>query len=150
MSNAALLVQTDILKDSANSLVFYGAMPVPDMENQVKFSVEETDFGEIPAVLLGRHGLEMAPQLRCPAEITYVFKNEPKVKEIRCVRIPGGGDGYAEIPLSEIGVEGKHFWLEIQADLPRVASYRYPYTLFHSVKPGAMAHMFANVKVAED
>ena len=23
-----------------------------------------------------------APQLRCPAEITYVFKNEPKVKEI--------------------------------------------------------------------
>ena len=121
-------------------------MPVPDLEGQVKFSVEETDFGEIPAVLLGRHGLEMAPQLRCPAEITYVFKNEPKVKETRMVTVPGG-TGEAAVMLSDLGVTGDHFWLEIEARIPKVAAYRYPYTLFHSVKPADMAHMFANVKV---
>ena len=46
------------------------------------FSAEETDFGEIYALLKKGNELVPAPQLRCPAEITYVFKNEPKVKEI--------------------------------------------------------------------
>ena len=140
-----LVLYTDILKNKENKIIVYAAMPVEDSENQVKFSVEETDFGEAPAVMLGLHGPELAPQLRCPAEITYVFKNEPKVKEIRKIEINGGKGDSAVIPFSDLGVSGNNFWLEIQADIPQAREYRYPFTLFHSVVPNAIAHMFANV-----
>lgn len=142
-----LVLYTDILKDKDNKIVVYAAMPVEDSDNQVKFTVEETDFGEAPAITLGRHGLELAPQLRCPAEITYVFKNEPKVKEIRKIEIRGGCGNSAVIPFDELGIEGNNFWLEIQADIPESRQYRYPFTLFHSVAPNTIAHMFANVVV---
>ncbi|WP_033165676.1 glycosyl hydrolase family 28 protein [Clostridium sp. KNHs205] len=144
-----LLLQSDILKDSDNSLVIYTALPVPKREEEVLFSVEETDFGVVPAVLNGKQGLELAPQLRCPLEITLVFKNEPKVKEIKRIQIPGGGDGFASISFEELGLEAgtNNFWLEIEAQTTQVEKYRYPYTLFHSVTPLTSAHMFANVVV---
>ena len=144
VQNDALLIKSDILKSKENRMIIYTAMPVDQQLGEVKFSVEETDFGEAPAVLLGRHGYELAPQLRCPAEITYVFKNEPKVERINKFELCTDS-GEAEIPLSELGVAGNNFWLEIAADLPQVRRYRYPFTLFHSVKPDTMAHMFANV-----
>ena len=100
----------------------------------------------MPAVLNGRHGMEAAPQLRCPAEITYVFKNEPKVKEIRINEIKSE-EGKAYVSFDSLGVEGDNFWLEIEAKTPEVSSYRYPFTLFHSVKPAEMAHMFVNIKI---
>ena len=81
--NKELLLQSDILKDKNNRLIIYTAMPVDRRDEEVIFSVEETDFGEVPAVINGRHELELAPQLRCPLEITLVFKSEPKVREIR-------------------------------------------------------------------
>jgi len=31
--------------------------------------------------------------------------------------------------------------------LPETQKYRYPYTLFHSVKPGEIAHMFGHVEI---
>lgn len=143
--NNRLLIKTDILKTS--SLFVYAAMPVEDNDGQIKFSVEETDFGEVPAMLLGRHGLEEAPQLRCPAEITYVFENEPKVEKIVKIEVQPNEKGIAELDFEELGISGKHFWLEISANLEEVKDYRYPYSLFHSVKPEEIAHMFANVQV---
>lgn len=147
--NDELLLQSEILKDENNSLVVYAAMPVKRQEEEVIFSVEETDFGVVPAVLSGKHELELAPQLRCPLEITLVFKNEPKIKEIRKILIRGGGNGIATIPLAELGIEAgtKNFWMEIEARTKDVAKYRYPYTLFHSVTPGTSAHMYGNVMI---
>lgn len=147
--NNELLLQSDILKDKDNCLVIYSALPVDKEEEEVIFSVEETDFGVVPAVLAGKHELELAPQLRCPLEITLVFKNEPKVKEIRKNIIYGGGNGIASIPLSKLGLEAgtKHFWMEIEAKTQDVLKYRYPYTLFHSVTPNTSAHMYGNVMI---
>lgn len=147
-----LLLQSDILKNKNNSLVIYTALPVPKEEEEVLFSVEETDFGVVPAVLNGKQGLELAPQLRCPLEITLVFKNEPKVKEIKKTLLPGGGDGFVLVSLEELGLEPgtKNFWMEIEAQTGEVEKYRYPYTLFHSVTPLTSAHMFANVVIKKE
>lgn len=144
-----LVVESDILKDNRNNLVIYTAMPVEKLEGEVLFSVEETDFGVVPAVLYGKHGLELAPQLRCPLEITLVFKNEPKVKEIREFVINGGGNRRVVIPFENLGLEKgtKNFWLEVEARTNEVKGYRYPYTLFHSVMPAKSAHMFSNVHI---
>lgn len=142
----ALVIESDALK---YAMAVYAAMPAEDIPGQVQFSVEETDFGEAPAVLLGRHGYETAPQLRCPAEITYVFKNEPKVKKITRLEICADS-GRAVVPFEKMDVSGDNFWLEIEAKLPEVSGYRYPFTLFHSVKPENTAHMFADVLIKED
>ena len=50
------------------------------------------------------------------------------------------------IPLKELGIPGGtgHFWMEVEARLPEVQQYRYPYTLFHSVTPLTAAHMYGN------
>jgi hypothetical protein len=149
VQNSELILQSDILKDRNNCLIVYSAMPVSEQEGEVLFSVEETDFGIVPAVLRGKHGLELAPQLRCPLEITLVFKNEPKVKEIRKTLIQGEGNGLVRIPFKELGLEPetKHFWIEIETLIKGAEKYRYPYTLFHSVIPKDSAHMFANVVI---
>jgi hypothetical protein len=143
----SLLIQSDVLKDKNNSLVIYAAEQVERRDGEVVFSVEETDFGVVPAVISGRHGLEPAPQLRCPLEITLVFKNEPKVKEVRKVLIPGGEKDIVRIPFENLGLKAdtKHFWLEIEARTKEVEKYRYPHTLFHSVTPETSAHMYADV-----
>lgn len=148
VSGGRLILKSDILTDNTNAVKIYAAMPVEEQEGEVKFSVEETDFGEVPAVILGKQGLELAPQLRCPAEITYVFKNEPKVERIYETEICTD-KGYAEIDLKELGISGQNFWIEIEAKMKKTEKYRYPYTLFHSVKPDSIAHMFANVITEE-
>jgi len=145
--DGALYIQADLLKDQNNSLILYTAEPVERRDGEVVFSVEETDFGVVPAVICGRHGLEAAPQLRCPLEITLVFKNEPKVKEIHKLQIPGGGGDLIKIPMEKLGLKAdtKHFWMEMEARTMEVEHYRYPHTLFHSVTPLTSAHMYANV-----
>lgn len=133
------------VKSDYEKLTLYSAMPVPMEAGEVMFSVEETDFGEVSAVINGLHGAEPAPQLRCPAEITYVFKNEPKVKEIAVNEI----NGTADVPFEDLGVDKdcKNFWLEIEAKIPETEGHRYPFTMFRSVKPREIAHMFANVVI---
>ena len=108
--------------------------------------MEETDLGQVPAILDGRHGPEAAPQLRCPLEIILVFKNQPKVKEIRTYEIKGGEKKQVRIPLEELGIAaGKNdLWLEIELDLPELRGYHYPLCLFHSVTPKTAAHMYGN------
>lgn len=141
----SLIINSPILKNKENSLIIYTAMPVPVSDNEIMFSVEETDFGEAMAVEMGRNGeYVIAPQIRCPAEITYVFHNEPKVEKIFVTEIKGGEER-VEIPFKKLGVEGDEFLIEIEAKIPEVEKYRYPYTLFHSVKPNEICHMFCKV-----
>lgn len=146
ISGDNLLINAPFLQDTENSLILYAANPVPAELGEVCFTVEETDFGEAPAVILGREGLEAAPQLRCPGEITYVFKNQPKVDKIFTYEINSTS---ACIPLRDLGVpeNASCFLLEIQAKTPAVTDYRYPFTLFHSVTPDSTAHMFALVEI---
>lgn len=136
-----LLIASDLLKTSG--IVLYAAKPVPTAPGQVVFSVEETDQGLAPAVISGRHGLELAPQLRCPAEISYVFKNEPKVDRIARLPIAAKINGVSVVPLALLGLDpdGDVFWLEIEAQtqLPK----RYPVCLFGSQVPDQICHMFA-------
>lgn len=138
-----LTIKSEALKD--NRIAVYTAMPVDTADGQVMFTVPETDFGESPAIINGRHGYELAPQLRCPAEITYVFKNEPKVEKITKHIIESKHCGVVRLPWSYIGLEKgvKNFWFEMEI----VSDKKYPYAMFRSAAPDSMAHMFANVKV---
>lgn len=146
-ANDKLILRSDALK--TNTFTVYSAAPVAARPGEVMFTVEETDFGEAMAIMDGRHGLEAAPQLRCPGEITYVFENEPKVKEIVKNVVGGEGCDTVEIDFAKLGVENgsKEIWLEVVADLPEVRKYRYAFSMFHSVLPGDMAHMFARADV---
>lgn len=130
--------------------VIYTAMPVEKQEGEVVFSVEETDFGEVCAFVKNGDGLAAAPQLRCPAEITYVFKNEPKVKEIikTPVRLKNGEP--VKLPFEEIGIDGGDFILEISAKTINTDGLRYPYTLFHSTAPDDTAHMYGKIKIIKE
>lgn len=140
-----LIIKSDALKK--NKFTVYSAMPAWD--EGIKFTVEETDFGEAMAVMVGSHGLEAAPQLRCPAEITYVFKNEPKVEKIVETTVGGKDCDTVKIPFEQMGIEknSKKFWFDIEAKLPETEKYRYKFTMFHSVWPDKIAHMFARARV---
>ncbi len=141
-----LVIDSSLLLRKDCTLVLYTALPVKQEPGEVLFSVEETDFGQVPAILDGRQGPEAAPQLRCPLEITLVFRNQPKVDKINTLEVRGGSDRCVRIPMKELGIsEGAgHFWMEVEARLPEVEAYHYPYTLFHSVTPLTTAHMYAN------
>lgn len=142
-----LIVKSEALRD--NEFTIYSAMPVAAEPGEMKFSVEETDFGEAMAVMEGRHGLEAAPQIRCPAEITYVFKNEPKVKEIVINNIGAKGTDIAELSFKDMGIDAgsRELWLEIAANIPAVKGNRRKLTMFHSPDPAGIAHMFARATV---
>ena len=132
--------------------VIYTAEPVQRREGEVMFSAEETDFGEVCA-FIERNGVPVpAPQLRCPAEITYVFKNEPKVKEIIKTNICLQSGGTAVIPLKNLGIadDAEEFLLELAAEADEVSGLRYPYTLFGSTMPEKTAHMFGKFRVIKE
>ena len=138
-----LLIRSEALRN--HTFTIYSVAPVEAQPGEVKFTVEETDFGEAMAIMDGRHGLEAAPQLRCPAEITYVFKNEPKVKEIVKNTVGGEGSDTVEIPFSALGIAdgSTELWFDVVANLPEVQKYRYAFAMFHSVWPHSIAHMYA-------
>jgi len=138
-----LLIRSEALRH--NTFTIYSAAPVDAQPGEVKFTVEETDFGEAMAIMDGRHGLEAAPQLRCPAEITYVFKNEPKVKEIVTNTVGGEGSDTAKIPFAALGIAdgSRELWFDVVANLPEVQKYRYAFSMFHSVWPHCISHMYA-------
>lgn len=145
----ALVLESSLFARKDCTVTVYTALPVSRQPGEVLFTAEETDFGAAPALLAGAHGVEAAPQLRCPLEITLVFKNEPKVKEIHTLEIASGKEKTVRIPMEQLGLPKgtQHFWIEIEARLPEVSGNRYPYTLFHSVSPGTTAHMFGNCRI---
>ncbi len=141
--DGALVLESPVLREAGGSLVLYAARPVPCARGEAVFSVEETDYGRSPAILNGARGLEAAPQMRCPLEVTMVFRAQPKT-EIGAHTVESGGDGTARVPLAALGVpEGaREFWLEIEARTPALAGRRCPMTLFRSPSPQTSAHMF--------
>lgn len=137
-----LTVKSDVLK--TKKITLYAANSIETAPGQVIFSCEETDFAKAPAVINGAHGLELAPQLRCPAEITYVFENEPKTKITRLELTPSLS-GEMIVSLDKLGIENINtFWIdaEIETDIEK----RYPMCLFASQMPKEICHMFAEVK----
>ena len=142
-----LIVKSELLKE--NTLTLFAANPVTMQENQVLFSCEETDWAKSPALIYSCEKIVPAPQLRCPAEITYVFENQPKVEKIVRKTIVRKEDGIAYVPIEalELSDDCRNFWLELKLDIP--VEKRYPIMLFKSQIPAESAHMFANVIRAE-
>lgn len=138
-----------VLSEKDMPVTVYTAKPVKMRAGEVVFSAEETDFGEVCAFVEKDGGLAAAPQLRCPAEITYVFKNEPKTKIIKTELMLKGGEP-SKLPLDELGAEDGEFWLEIAAHTEKTKELRYPYTLFRSTAPENTSHMFGHVKVIKN
>ena len=140
-----LTVKSELLK--TKKITLYAANPIETASGQVMFSCEETDFAKAPAVINGAHGLELAPQLRCPAEITYVFENEPKTRITKLELTPSLSSEMI-VSLDKLGIENnKTFWLdvEVETDIEK----RYPLCLFASQVPEEICHMFANVRSEE-
>lgn len=129
--------------------VLYTAMPAEITEGEVMFSAEETDFGEIYALINKNNKTVPAPQLRCPAEITYVFRNEPKVKEIITTYLTLENGEIIRIPFEQLGIDinADSFLMELAAKTDETCGLRYPYTLFHSTMPEKTAHMYGKVKI---
>ncbi len=146
-----LVLLSEMKNQSSMDFVLYTAVPVAEEEGEVLFSAEETDFGEVCALMKRGDGFVAAPQLRSPLEITYVFRNEPKVKEIVKTEITLTDGTPAVIPLEHLGLPAgtKRFLLEITAKAEETEHLRYPYTLFHSTMPEHTAHMFGNVIITE-
>lgn len=142
-----LVLLSEMKNQDSMDFVLYTAVPVPEEEGEVLFSVEETDFGEICALMKNGDGLVAAPQLRSPLEITYVFRNEPKVKEIVKTELTMRTGEAVVIPFEQLGLTSgtKNFLIEIAAQAKETENLRYPYTLFHSVMPENTAHMFGNI-----
>lgn len=137
-----LIIMNECKKDT--DFVLYTANPAEVQEGEVLFSAEETDFGEVCAYISKKNNPVPAPQLRCPAEITYVFKNEPKVGEILQTNVHLKSGETAKIPFEALGISknADSFLLEAAAKMNELSELRYPYTLFHSTMPDKTAHMF--------
>ena len=99
--DSALVLAGDVTRESRYSFTLYAARAAAVRQGEVLFTAEETDFGECNAVVWGAHGEELAPQVRCPGEITYVFKNQPAVGEIRAMTFEGGQEEIC-VPLGEL------------------------------------------------
>ena len=136
------------LREDCEGLTLYAANRPDTAPGEVLFTCEETDFGLAGAVILGPHGPEPAPQLRCPAEITYVFHNEPKTGPVASRALDARAPSCVD--LREMGVDpGRDLLLELAVDFPASKGRRYPCTLFHSVAPAGCAHMFVRVPAAK-
>lgn len=141
----ALLIKSET--EGTNTFVLYTASTAPIAEGEVMFTAEETDFGEVCAYI-NRCGKPVpAPQLRCPAEITYVFRNEPKVGRIVKTEITLDKSQTAAVPFEKLCVDKDKFLLEIEVKTEQSRGLRYPLTLFHSTTPESTAHMFAKINI---
>ena len=104
-------------------------------------------------IKLSKKGNELvpAPQLRCPAEITYVFKNEPKVKEIVKTTFKLKKGETVKLTFEKLGISKNtdSFLMELEAKVEETSMLRYPYTLFHSTMPDKTAHMYGKIRIKE-
>ena len=149
VKDSELIIMND--SEKTTEFLLYTAMPVPSAEGEVMFSAEETDFGEIYALLKKSNELVPAPQLRCPAEITYVFKNEPKVKEIVKTPFKLKKGETVKLTFEKLGISKNtdSFLMELEAKVEETSMLRYPYTLFHSTMPDKTAHMYGKIRIKE-
>ena len=146
----ALVLRGDVLRrPDATFRIYAASAPTETVKDEALFTVEETDFGESNAVIYGADGPELAPQLRCPEEITYVFHNQPQVGVIASVQLSNidteAGSAILPLAILEPVKPGRELLLEIELNDPSLGKRRYPCTLFHSVIPKTSAHMFGRI-----
>ncbi len=139
-----LMIKTELLK--SHKMILHTALSTDKREGEVLFSVRETDMGMAPAMVFKGNKAIPAPQLRNYEEITYVFKNQPRIKEYRATEIAFSKTGIACISLDKIGIgtDDKCFLMELE--LPEFSNARYSCSLFNSQNPTASSHMFVCVK----
>jgi len=142
-----LVVKSESLKDRELT-----AFVAPDFEilpGQALFSSEETDFGMAPAVINGpRGGHELAPQLRTYLEITFCFRNEPKVEKIESLAVKDRANGLAYFDLGRMGIKDLSKGFRLELTVANDAPHRYPFSLFGSQAPAELCHMFAKAVLA--
>ena len=147
VQNGYLVVKSESLKD--RELTVYVAPEYEILPGQVLFSSEETDFGMAPPVINGpRGGHELAPQLRTYLEITYVFRNEPKVEKIESLTVTDRASGLAYFDLGRMGIEDLSKGFRLELTVTNDAPHRYPFSLFGSQAPAELCHMFAKTVLA--
>lgn len=138
--NGWLAVKSELLKEY--DIALYTAN-VPETENnQIMFADEETYFGEAPAVKWEMGKFAAAPEIGNHWEITYVFKNQPKVREIKKTVLPKNAGGFIKVPLEALGLSAGDESFLLEAELKKNNGHSMPYTLFRSTIPGHTAHMF--------
>ncbi len=149
IDNDCLAVKTELLKKC--DLKLYAAEVCEEQAGEMLFSIEDSNSGYAPALTKGKDGgCTEAPQIGCPEEISFVFKNYPKV-QINSTKLRKRLNNTAYIPLKSIGIESRQkFRIELIAeDRP---GKRYDFSLFGSPipketirEPRVMAHMFVHI-----
>lgn len=149
VSDGILAVKTDLLRKY--DITAYIAPSYVEKSGDMLFSVEDSNSGSAPALTLGDNGeVCEAPQIGCPEEIAFVFKNYPHI-DITPIKLHRRRGDTAYIPLDKIKIDKHDFRLELSlhADYHK----RYEFTLFGTPipretirEPRVMAHMFAHIK----
>ncbi len=145
-----------------SKLDLYAARLPGYAEGEVMFLIPETGFGETTALQMGKDGPVRAPELRNVAELTYVFKNMPKVESVAHLTFDPNedgpltfqkaGDGYdfaGSVPLTELGITEKSGEYVLEFSVNAVADGtahfdRVP--MFHSLDPKACVQMYGRLK----
>ena len=151
IENNILMIKSDLIKKY--NLTLYIAKPVKTQPEEMLFSIEDTNAGIAPAILLSKDGqIVEGPQIGCPEEIAFVFKNYPKV-DIKSIKNHKKLTDLAYISLSQLGIDNVEDGFLMELVLHDGSEKRYEYSLFGSPipketirEPRVMAHMFVNVK----
>ncbi len=146
-----LMIKSDLIKNY--DLTLYVAKPVQAELNEILFSIEETNSGLAPAILLGKDGqIVEGPQIGCPEEIAYVFKNYPKV-DIKSIKIYKKLIDVAYISLPHLGIDNIDDGFLMELVIHDGSEKRYEFSLFGSpipkdtsMVPRVISHMFVKVE----
>lgn len=154
LKDNVLMIQSELLKKY--DLTLYAANFVKTNPGEMLFSIEDSNAGTTPAMILGNDGqAEEAPQIGCPEEISFVFKNYPKVELVnQKIHKKLTDMAYISLPSLKIEPDPEGFLMELV--LHNKAEKRYDFTLFGSPipketirEPRVLAHMFIHVKRKE-
>ncbi len=152
MKGDLLMIKSELMKKY--DITLYAAKPVGKPQpGDILFSIEDTNIRKAPAILLGKNGEYLeGPQIGCPEEISYVFKNYPKV-DIKTLKISKRRKDTAIISMSDMKIEDPPDGFLLELALDAKPEKRYEFTLFAtpinkatSSDPKVMAHMFVNVR----
>lgn len=146
LDNDCLIIESELL--CTHNLKLYACEMTDEETGEMLFSIEESNNGDAPALTKSSNGnCAEAPQIGCPEEISFVFKNYPKV-DIKSTKLRKRLSNIAYVPLKSIGAqEGKPLRIELVID--DWVNKRYDFSLFGSPipketirEPRVMAHMF--------
>lgn len=143
--NDFLILETEDLPLRKGSV--YTALPVPVEQEEVLFTCEECDWGEVYAIKQYNGKPDIAFELGNPQEITLVYLNMPKTKINRCDLGFDMQTNRVHIPFAKLGMTGEEKEILLEIALGDDVKKRYCRTLFRSVDPDGTAHMFAKFRL---